>query len=124
MTNSISPNNSTVFAGLGTSSFTIVTAGLYTCAFTSTIPYIAAGSSADSSVTTGGSDLTAVIKQDSTTLLTVDSPSPTQPSLGGSVSMLCDEGDVISLELTSSAAVDNARNAIKTTINLFFGGPA
>ncbi len=46
MTNSLQVNQSTVVGGLGTQSFTVVTAGLYTLAFKSFIPYLAAGSPA------------------------------------------------------------------------------
>lgn len=43
MTNGLQVNNSTVVGGLGTQSFTVVTAGLYTLQFKSFIPYLAAG---------------------------------------------------------------------------------
>lgn len=125
MTNSLQVNNSTVFAGLGTSSFTVVTAGLYTCAFTSTIPYQAAGSSNNSSVTTGGSSLQVVINQDvgggPVAKLTVGSPSPTQPIMGGSVRLVCAAGDVITVVMSSAATADNALNAVKSIINLYQG---
>lgn len=123
--NSLQLNTSTVFAGLGTSTFTVVTTGLYTVAFKSTLPYQASGSSNDSSVTTGGSSLQVVVNQDTgggpVAKLTVGSPSPTQPLLGGSVSLLCTAGDVLTVVLTSAAAADNALNAVKTIINLFQG---
>jgi len=41
--NSLQVNTSTVVAGLGTQTFNVVTAGLYTCEFKSFIPYLAAG---------------------------------------------------------------------------------
>lgn len=46
MTNALQVNQSTVVGGLGTQSFTVVTAGLYTLQFKSFIPYLAAGSPA------------------------------------------------------------------------------
>ncbi len=119
--NSLQLNQSTIFAGLGTSTFTVVTAGLYTVAFTSTIPYQASGSSADSSVTTGGSALSVVVNLQGSPVLTVASPSPTQPSMGGSVAMQCAAADVITVVLTSAAAADSQKNSIKTIINLFQG---
>ena len=125
MTNSLQLNTSTVFAGLGTNTFTVVTAGLYTVSFKSFIPYIASGTSGDSSVTTGGSALQVVVNQNTgggpVAKLTIGSPSPTQPLMGGSVSLQCGAGDVITVVLTSSAAVDNTLNAIKSIINLFQG---
>jgi hypothetical protein len=43
MTNALQLNQSTVVGGLGTQSFTVVTAGLYTLQFKSFIPYLASG---------------------------------------------------------------------------------
>ena len=114
-------NSATDFAGLGTVEFTVTTAGPYTLAFTSTLPYIAAGSTGDSSTTTGGSALSVALKQGSSTLLTVASPAPTQKITSGSVRIAAVAGDVISAVLTSSAAVDNTLNAIKSTFNLYSG---
>lgn len=122
MTNAaLQVNNSTDFAGLGTAQFTVTTAGPYTFAFTSTLPYIAAGSLGDSSTTTGGSGLSVALKLNSDTLLTVSSPAPTQKITSGSVRIAAVAGDVISAVLTSSAAVDSTLNAIKTTFNLYQG---
>lgn len=124
MTNSLQVNQSTVFAGLGTNSFTVTVAGLYTVAFTSFIPYQTASSN-NSSVTTGGSSLQVVVNQDTgggpVAKLTVGSPTPTQPIMGGSVRLQCSVNDVITVVLTSAAAVDNAFNAIKSIINLYQG---
>lgn len=114
-------NNSTEFAGLGTIQYTVTTAGPYTFSFTATLPYLAAGSLGDSSTTTGGSALSVALKQGSTTLLTVASPSPTQKITSGLVRINAAAGDVISAVLTSSAAVDNTLNAIKATFNLYQG---
>lgn len=121
MTVGISPNNSTVMAGLNTGSFTVVTAGPYTVEFRSFIPYIAAGGSGYSSATTGGSSLSVVVNLNGSPVLTVDTPAPNQPTMGGTVHMLCAAADVITVVATSSAAVDNTPNAIKTVINLYQG---
>ena len=128
MADSLQFNRSTVFAGLGTASFTITVAGLYTVAFTSTIPYVASGTSYDSDTAADSpfaSDLSVVINQDTgggpVAKLTVDSPSPTQPSMGGSVRLQCDVDDVITVVFSSSAVADNAKNSVKSIINLYQG---
>ncbi len=114
-------NSATDFAGLGTAAFTVVTAGPYTLSFKTLLPYIAAGSLGGSEVTTGGSALSVALKQGNTTLLTVDTPSPTQKITSGQVRINAVAGDVISAVFTSSAAADNTLNAIKTTLNLYQG---
>jgi len=125
MANSLQLNTSTVVAGLGTSTFTVVTAGLYTCAVNFTIPYIASGSSNNSTVTTGGSALQIVVNQNGSPVLTLGgvstNPTPTQPSLGGSVRIQAAAADVITVVLTSANAVDAVPNAVKGTINLYQG---
>lgn len=50
MTNALQVNQSTVVGGLGTQSFTVVTAGLYTLEFKSFLPYLASGSQPQSTV--------------------------------------------------------------------------
>lgn len=119
--NSLSPIASTVITGLGTQTFNVVTAGLYTCAPNITIPYQASGSSADSAHPVGGSSLQIVVNLNGSPQLTLSSPSPTQPSMGGSVRMQCAVNDVITVVLSSAAAVDNAANAVKGIINLYLG---
>lgn len=52
MANSISPISSSPFAGLGTASLQVTTAGLYTMEFKSFLPYIASGSAPQSSSAT------------------------------------------------------------------------
>ncbi len=120
MTDSVSPNQSTVFAGLGTAAFTVVTPGPYTLAFVSTIPF-QSGTSYNSATTTGGSSLQVLVQLNGGTILTVDSPSPTQPQMGGSVHTACVAGDVLSVVTSSAAISDNAPGAVKTTINLYLG---
>jgi hypothetical protein len=127
MTDTFNPNNgtSTVLGGLGTFVGTITTAGFYTCSIKSFVPYQAAGSSADSTSTTGQSGLQIVIKQNSTTKATIggsaSNPTPTQPTLSGSVVINAAANDTVSFVLTSSNAVDSAPNAIKSIINVFPG---
>ncbi len=69
----------------------------------------------------GASELSVVIKQNSTVLLSVGLPSPTQPLLSGSVVISAAAADVISVVLSSLAAADNAPNGVKSIINLFQG---
>ncbi len=114
-------NSATDFAGLGTADFTVTTAGPYTFSFKTTLPYIAAGTSATSATTEGGSELSVVLKLNSDTLLTVEDPAPTQKITSGTIRVAAVAGDVISAVLTSEAAVDNTLNAIKTTFNLYQG---
>lgn len=125
MANSLQLNNSNVFAGLGTATFTVVTAGLYTVAFKSTLPYLAAGSLGDSTVTAGGSALQVVVNLNGSAKLTVGgsatNPTPTQASMGSSVVISCAASDIITVVLTSANAVDAVPNAVKTIINLFQG---
>lgn len=123
MANGLQLNTATVFAGLGTSTFTVTSAnaGLLTCQIKSTIPCIAAGSSANSSVTTGGSGLSIVVNKNGSPILTIANPSPTQPLMGGSVSAQFAATDVITVVLSSSAVADAGLNAIKSIINLYQG---
>lgn len=120
MASGISSNHSTVFGGLGTASLTVVTPGLYTCAFVSTIPF-QQGAPYNSATTTGASGLQVVINLNGSPVLTVSGPSPTQPQMGGSVRIGCVATDVITVVTSSSAAADQPPNAVKTTINLYLG---
>ncbi len=121
MTNGLQINESTAFAGLGTLSFTAVTAGPYTVSFKSFIPYIASGMPGDSTTTTGGSGLQVVINLNASAKLTIGSPSPTQQIMGGKVNLALVAGDVVTVVLTSSNAVDSGLNAPKTIVNLYQG---
>lgn len=121
MSNGMQLNQSNVFAGLGTMTFTVVTAGIYTVAVQAFLPYQASGSSADSSVTTGGSDVTILVKQGATTKMTLEDPAPTQATLAGTVRLSCAAEDVITVVLSSSAAADNQLNSVKTIVNLYQG---
>ncbi len=123
MANSLQANTSTVVGGLGTQTYTVTsaTAGFLTVDFKCFVPYQASGSSNDSSVTTGGSSLVVVVNLNGSPVLTTSAPSPTQPIVGGSVRLQCVATDVITVVLSSSAPVDNARNAIKSIINVYQG---
>lgn len=115
-------NSSTVITGLGTQTANIVAAGLYTIAVNLTIPYRPAGTPGDSTSTVGASALAVVVNQNGSPILTLAAPpSPTQPSMSGSVSVNCAANDAITVVLTSSAAADNALNAVKGTVNVYAG---
>ncbi len=127
MANGLPLNSSSVFGGLGTATFTVVTAGLYTVSFTSSIPFVTGTSdnsdtAADSPFASG---LSVVVNQDTgggpVAKLTVASPAPTQQSMGGSVHLSCAAADVITVVMSSSAVADAAPNAVKTIINLYQG---
>lgn len=128
MANTIQVNQSSPFAGLGTATFTVVTAGLYTVQVKSFIPYTPPGTSYTSTTAAtapSASALQFVVNQDTgggpVAKLTISSPSPTQPIMSGAVVLSCAAGDVITVVFTSSAAADNALNAVKSIINLFQG---
>ncbi len=111
MANSLQVNQSGSIAGLGTFSFTVVTAGPYTIACNSTVP--------------PSSGLQIVLNQNSTPLVTVGGvstdPTPTQQSIGTSARVNALVGDVISAVLSSANAVDNFPNSVKSVINLYQG---
>lgn len=123
-TNSLQLNDSIPFSGLGTATYTVVTTGLYTVGFTSTIPYVSAGS-ASNSTATAPSALSVVVNQDTgggpVAKLTVTSPGAFQRMVGGSARIQCTADDVLTVVLTSANAADAVLNAVKTTINLCGG---
>jgi len=114
-------------AGLGTFSYTVPTGAgaFYTCSCQSTLPY-EQGTFNNSSVTPFvASALQIVINQNATPLVTIggstQNPTPTQPAMGTSARIQAVAGDVISVVLSSSAAIDNEPNSVKSNINLFIG---
>ena len=125
MTNGLQLNESTPVAGLGTWTYTVVTAGLYSVKTNFTIPYQPAGSSNNSASTAGQSGLTITLKQNTTTLVTAGgssaNPTPNQPTLGASTTINAAAGDTISVVTSSSNAVDQGLNAIKGIVNLYSG---
>jgi len=127
MANGLQLNTSTPVTGLGTQTFTVpaFAAGLLTCQVNFTIPYQASGSSANSASTTGQSGLQIVVNQNGSPVLTLGgtstNPTPTQPSLGGSVRIQAAASDVITVVLSSANAVDAQLNAVKGYVNLYQG---
>lgn len=109
--NSLQLNTSSPVAGLGTSLFNVVTAGMYSLDVKSTLPT--------------GSGLQIVINQNGSPVLTSGgvstNPTPTQPSLGCGVKLQCAASDVLTVVLSSSNNVDSNPNAVKSVINLYQG---
>lgn len=126
MANTLLLNSGNPVAGLGTSTYTVLTAGEYTVGIKSTIPRDPGGSSLFSSqVSPFASALQIVINQNGSPVLTIGgsstNPTPTQPSLGSSISLLCAAGDVLTVVLSSANAIDSQPNAVKSTITLYQG---
>lgn len=118
--------SSYVVASAGTSGHLILTNTQYgslTAAANGSASY-----GASFSVTQAGSDgvpaasaLTVVIKQNSTVKATYAFPTPTQPIMGGSVTVNASAADTISIVLASISTADAALNAVKTVMNLYQG---
>jgi len=78
-------------------------------------------STAGSYGTPAQSGLAVLLKQNSTVLGQYSYPTPTQPIMGGYVTIQASSGDVISIVLSSLSTADNALNSVKTIVNLFQG---
>lgn len=109
MANTLHLNTSNPFAGLGTSTLTILSAGMYTFEVKTTLPL--------------GSGVQIVINQNGSPLVTsggvATEPTPTQPSIGASTAVNCAAADVMTVVLSSSNAVDALPNAVKSVINVY-----
>jgi hypothetical protein len=114
-----------VTATAGTSGHLIITnvqPGTCTDAANGTASYGASFSvTAGSYGTPAMSGLDVVIKNNSTVLGRYGFPSPTQPILGGSVTVNAAANDVITVVLSSLSTADSALNAVKTIVNIFQG---
>lgn len=125
-TNSLSLGSSAV-AGLGTFSFTVVTAGLYTLACNSTLPYTSGTSVNSQGPQPVDSNLQIVLSQTGSTSASVTiggataNPTPSQPSMGTSIRVNAAAGDVLSVVLSSTAAIDSVPNNVKSAVNLYQG---
>lgn len=123
--NSLQLNNSSPFAGLGTATFNVVTAGLYTVTCQSTIPFEQGTSNSSSVTPSTSSALQIVINQNGTPLVTVGgsatNPTPTQPSISASARIQAAASDVLTVVLSSANAIDAQANSVKSTINVFQG---
>lgn len=110
--NTLNVNQAASVAGLGTSSYNVVTAGFYTVACQSTLP--------------NNSGLQIAINKNGSPVITAiggatANPTPTQPSIGTSARVQCAAADLLQVVLTSSAAADNLPNGVKSVINIFQG---
>ncbi len=78
-----------------------------------------------STTTTGSygyaSGLTLIAYKNSTALMTLSNPTPTQASLSGSVVVQASAGDTLTLVASSLANVDQLANSVKGVINIFLG---
>ena len=99
-------NQSTPFAGLGTSTFTASAAGEYTVRVTSTLPT--------------GSELSTVVNYNGSPVYSIGGGSGNLgPSLAGEWTQQCAAGDTLSIVLSSALALDAEPNAVTSTINVF-----
>ncbi len=67
------------------------------------------------------SGLNIIGYHNSTSILALNQPSPSQPSLSGSASVQATAGDTLTVVLASLATADNALNAVKGIINIYQG---
>lgn len=85
-----------------------------------------ASAGASFSITTTGSfgyasGLNIIGYKNSTSILALNLPTPTQPLLAGSAVVQCTAGDTLTVVLASLANVDQGANAFKGVINIFLG---
>lgn len=67
------------------------------------------------------SGLVVKVKKNSTVLMTLSQPAPTQPILAGAVSFAATAGDSVTVVTSSLADADQGLNAVKGIINVFQG---
>jgi hypothetical protein len=124
-TNSLQLNTSSPVAGLGTSTYNVALAGMYSVNVQSTLPFEQGTFNNSSVVPPVTSGLQIVINQNGSPMVTVGgsatNPTPTQPSMGASAKLQCAASDVITVVLSSANAIDNQPNSVKSTINLYQG---
>lgn len=113
MATTLQINESAAVAGLGTSTYTVISAvaGFISVQVKSTIPLASAlqiviNLNGSAQVTSGGA---------------ATNPTPTQQSMGAACKLQCAAGDVITVVLSSANAVDSQPNGVKSIINLYQG---
>lgn len=125
MANSLNINTNNAVAGLGDFAYTTTADGFVTVQVKSTIPCDPGSQLFSSQTSAQASALQIVIKQNSTTKVTVGgsatNPTPSQGSIGCGTQLQCVAGDVIHVVLSSANAIDNQPNTVKSNINLFLG---
>lgn len=93
-----------ILSGLGTMQSNVSQAGTYLLTCTLSLPAINKGDSANSQVVT-------VVKQNGSTIYT-----GLAGSEGFQINLACAAGDIIAVQTTSSAAVDQNTNVIKAQV--------
>lgn len=104
MSNILIQNTPFVSVGLGTNTFTIPTPGLY---------YVSV-----QSIETPPTGLVIVVNKNGSPIYTAPVITPTQSALQFKTDFLAAAADVITVVLSSSAAIDAQLNTLKTTIAL------
>lgn len=97
-----------VFQGIGTISVTVPFAGMYVVESKSSLPTLTNGGGVSALVTT--------INKNGSAQYT-----GTAGATGARTNFVCAAGDVIAVVYSSANAVDNALNAIKSTISIYQG---
>ncbi len=121
-------------AALVTAGVALITGATNTIIITNT-GYGACTAAADGSAATGfgfsvgttgtygeASGLNIIGYKNSTSILALNQPTPTQPMLAGGTVAQCTAGDVLTVVLSSLAAADARPNAVKGVINIYLGG--
>jgi hypothetical protein len=67
------------------------------------------------------SGLNVIGYHNSTSILVLNQPTPSQPSLSGSAVVQCTAADTLTVVLASLANADNALNAVKGVLNIYLG---
>lgn len=118
-------NSSSPVAGLGTSTYNVLADGIYSVNVQSTLPYTSGSSYYSSDTMPVDSALQIVINKNGSAQVTVGgatgNPTPSQPILSAGAKLQCVATDVITVVLSSSAAIDAQPNSVKSVINLFQG---
>lgn len=104
MPNTLKDTQSTIIVGLGTWTYTVTTAGLHFVDATAT--------------ENPPSSLSIVINLNGSPIATSPTPSAPQQAVEAQALFPCAASDVITVVLSSSAAIDNQLNTVKTLINL------
>lgn len=102
-------NQNLTFAGLGTLSITVPLAGPYFVEGKTSLPSLPKGDATPSAVV-------ATVKQNGSTIYTGQAGAE-----GFRIDVACAANDVIAMQFTSGAAVDQGLNVVKTTIALGLG---
>ena len=124
-TSDLQLNKSQSMAGLGNFIANVVNTGYHTVNIQTTIPHDPGSLLNTAGTSPFQSALKTEIKLNSTSKMIIGGasypPSPSQPSLSGSVAFQATAGDVIHVILTSANAVDALPNAVTSVITVIEG---